>query len=411
MECQREPRLAHLLRPGIRIVVALPVNQDPTQFPITTTEPTMKTSTLGALIAVFTIADARAELDLPRGLDLPLPIGITPDTLDVETLVTGSYLVAGYTETVALQYWKSQLPSSKYVFDTRTKTYSAHDKGWIARVDSEGLASRVIADAVYDAGGKVHLEARRGYDALGRIVTEYVYSGASTPVLVDSTRWVWKHADCADEYRSDLRWIWKTDSDGRCLEGSFQLPDPTTVSGWSEDHRLGLVWSGRHLRAAFEVQLGDTMAREEYAYTPDSLVASISTYVLDGGWYLAENTSYTYLAGRFVKSVAQGFDSTGKVFARAVRTARQRTADLAEIGISRQASLVARRTGANVIFDNGTTEALHIAVVGPDGARRADLHLAVGQKLDWTGRVGDGAIFWIARGISYAASGALAPSR
>ncbi|MEN9307127.1 MAG: hypothetical protein RL173_1059 [Fibrobacterota bacterium] len=371
----------------------------------------MKFSNLGILIAAVAITQARAELELPRGLDLPLPTGTAPDTLDIETLVTGTYLIAGYSEAVSLQYWKSQLPSVKYQFDTRTKTYSAHDKGWIARIDSAGLTSRVVADAVYDAGGKVHLETRRGYDGLGRIVTEYVYSGASTLVLVDSTRWVWKHPDCADEYRSDLRWIWKTGSDGRCLEGSFQLPDPTAVSGWSEDHRLGLVWSGRHLKAAFEVQLGDTMTREEYVYTPDSLVSSISTYSLDGSWYLAENTSYTYLAGRFVKSVAQGFDSTGTVFARAVRTARQRTADMSRSSDSHQGTFAAKRLGSTVLFVNTTSEPLHVAVFAPDGSRRADLVVAAGQKLEWAAPAGDGALYWHARGASYSASGALAPGR
>jgi len=375
-------------------------------------ETPMKPYTLGFALLTATVACVQAELLLPMGRDLPLPHGAQTDTLDAETFVTGSYLIPGLSESQSLLYWRNRLPLTKFTFNSQTKQYLSHDKGIVVRYDSAGLTYQVLADSRYDAGGAVHTVTYRGYDTQRRQVVEYVHAGLTNPVLVDSTRWVWNHPGCADEFRADSRWTWNVDSTGHCADGSFLMPDPTSLSGWSEDHRLKLQWQGRLLVAAFEVVYGDTLARDEYVYNRDSLVQSISTYCLGSSWYLAENTSFTYSAGRMLKRTAQGFDSTGSMFAKATLAARAiSTGVQGPAGVRSGAAVAVRREGGRLHLSNPTTESVVFSLVGPDGSRVGVQTVAAGQILDRELPAGCGTVIWSARGNGIAVTGSVSGTR
>lgn len=359
------------------------------------------------LLALSATSPVLAELELPEGKGLPLSQGIQTDTIDVETSIVGSYLIPGMLDFQALEEWRKILPSSRFAFDTRSKTYSSRSAGGFVRADSAGLAKMVVASATYDAGGATKSVTYRGYDGQGRRRVEYVFDLLDPGVGVDSTHWVWTHEGCADELRSDRRWIWTVDEEGRCLEGSFQVPDFASVSGWKEVNRLRLVWDGGRLDNAYGLEGADTLAREEYMYGSDGRILMIRMFSpSSAGWFLAEHTTFVYSGTELLRTVAEGFDSTGTLQASAVLSAHRSTAT-GVLEMRRQASgpFAAIESGA-AVFRNPSTESVRFELVDPSGRRLDGFRLEAGnaRRLE---SAAAGWILWKAQGTGAVSSGRL----
>lgn len=360
---------------------------------------------LAAALPVF------AELELPDGRGLPLSKGIQTDTIDVETSIMGSYLIPGMLDFQALEEWRKVLPSTKFAFDTRSKTYSSRSVGRFVRTDSAGLAKMVVASATYDAGGVTKFVTYRGYDDQGRRRSEYVFDLLDPGVGVDSTHWVWTHEGCADELRPDRRWIWTVDEEGRCVHGSFQIPDFASVSGWEEVNRLHLVWEGARLAKAFGIEDGDTVAREEYTYEADGSILMIRTFSpSSGGWYLCEHTTFVYSGNELLRTVAEGFDSTGTLHARATMSARKALAsDTADRSDATRLPTVGMEPG-RLLFRNPSTESVRFELRDPSGRLLDAFSLGAGEARR-TGSNSAGWIFWRAHGNGIASSGRVLAGR
>ena len=354
-------------------------------------------SPLARLFLLVAAASVSASLELPQGTDLPLPNGLQPDTLDAETWINSSYLIPGIEESRALAYWKSILPASKFDFDLQAKTYASHDKATLIRTDSAGLTAEVEADGLFDAGAKVHSTTHRGYDARGRRIVEYVYSGINSLVPTDSTRWIWNHEGCADVVGRGYRWVWSVGTDGHCKLGAFLVP-ASAGSGWVEDHQLALVWSGRRLLRAYEIQSGDTLSREEYSYRDDSLVTGISGYSWANKWYLAESTVNSYAGKRLLKSVSLGYDTAGAAFAKVVLAARLANAGVHPGRAMQPTAPTARFDGSRVVFSNPSTNAVDVVLAAPNGTRLDRLRLDPGQILAWKAPAVVGIVVWTVAG-------------
>lgn len=357
------------------------------------------------LLALSATSPVLAELELPEGKGLPLSQGIQTDTIDVETSIVGSYLIPDMLDFQALEEWRKILPSSRFSFDTRSKTYSSRAVGRFVRTDSAGLAKMVVASATYDAGGATKSVTYRGYDGQGRRRVEYVFDLLDPGVGVDSTHWVWTHEGCADELRSDRRWIWTVDEEGRCLDGSFQAPDFASVSGWKDLNRLHLVWKGARLAQAFGIEAGDTVAREEYTYESDGRILMIRTFSPSaGGWYLAEHTTFVYSGTELLKVVAEGFDSTGTLFASAVMSGRRPMAAGTADEFAKARVPFAAIEAGTAVFGNPSTESVNIELFDPSGRRLESFLLEAGSSRR-IGSVAAGWVLWTARGKNVAASG------
>lgn len=362
---------------------------------------------IACAFALAAASTAFAELELPEGKGLPLSQGILTDTIDVETSIVGSYLIPGMLDFQALEEWRNVLPSSEFTFDTRAKTYSSHSTGRFVRTDSAGLAKMVVASATYDAGGKTKFVTYRGYDEKGRRSREYVFDLIDAAVGVDSTHWVWTHEGCADELRPDRRWIWTVDEEGRCLEGSFQSPDFASVSGWKEVNRLKLVWAGGRLAEAYGIEGDDTVAREEYTYETDGRILMIRMFSpSSAGWFLAEHTTFVYSGTQLLRTVAEGFDSTGTLQASAMLSAH-RSAETGTLEKARHApGVFAGIESGAAVFRNPSTESVRFELVDPAGRRLDGFRLEAGEARRLESALA-GWILWKAQGGGASASGRL----
>lgn len=366
---------------------------------------------LAFAFALVAAGQVCAELELPEGKGLPLSPGIQADTIEVETSFVGSYLVPEMGDSVALEAWRKILPSTRFTFDTRTKTYSSRFVGRFLRTDSSGLAKMVVAIGTYDAGGTAKTVTYRGYDEQGRRRRDYVFDLLDADKGVDSTLWIWTHEGCADELHADRRWIWAVDGAGRCLEGSFQSLDFTSISGWKEENRLRLVWDGARLAQAIGIQGADTIAREDYVYETDGRILMIRTqYPSKEGWYLAEHTTFVYSGTELLKTVAEGFDSTGTLYARAVLTGRRTPETGLSGGLPQASKPFAGIEAGRAVFANPSKETVRFDLFDHLGRRLETIVLEPGTKKR-IGAEAAGWVLWTARGKGVASSGRILSGR
>jgi hypothetical protein len=349
--------------------------------------------------------------------------------------------VAAATEGKGIPVWERSLPDTFYGTEQTVSRYA--DSNGLARIlaardnmdprvdtaakvvrfefalvktrqDSAGLPVQLVTTtrAVGGTYQGLNLVYFR-YDALGRKIA-IIQTRGDTSEGWDTTRWVWTHEGCADEYHSGERQIWSVNAQGRCSTAVVLSPNVNgTDTSWSDfGRRRSLLWNGNVLVRQTESDGSGPYSVEQDSIVSDSLVAGVKYYdrsSMYGKLNLWSEATYSYSGSRISSSVIKAYDTLGQVEI-LLEWATSRPANLGIVrSLARPASVTARREGAALRFANTGSEAVEIDVSTVRGQRVGALHVESGREALLPVTKSATMLVWSAKGRTANARGTVLP--
>lgn len=317
--------------------------------------------------------------------------------------------VSGYADSAGLARILAMGSAMGPQVDSVAKTVGFEYELLKVRRDSAGLPVEVTTStrAVGGTYRGLNIETFR-YDGTGRKVAE-IQTRSDTSEGWDTTRWVWTHEGCPDEYHSGERQVWSVDAQGRCstavvLRAEVAGNDTT----WTDyGYRHSLTWDGKSMTQETESDRDGPYYVEQFSVVSDTLLTGGKRYesIGRGAPHLVSEVTYAYAGGRVSGCEFRIYDSTGAVRTTLVWSSMRSSG----LGIARKtmpSGMVSARCQGNVLrFANTGSEAVEIEVFTVRGERVGALHVDSGREALLPVTTSAAMLVWSANGRTASARG------